>query len=441
MSFPKYGEYKESGIQWLGDIPKHWDVKELKYICSNQPSNVDKKTVEGQKSVALCNYTDVYYNEKITADMPFMKASATDEQIEKFTLRAGDVIITKDSESADDIAVPTYVPNDLPDVVCGYHLAMIRPNKGVSGLFIKRIFDSVYIRSRVATLANGLTRMGLSHSDVSGLEIPVPPPDEQTAIANFLDTETAKIDALVAEQRRLIELLKEKRQAVISHAVTKGLNPNAPMKDSGIEWLGDVPEHWEVKAFQRCVTVAEGQVDPKEPEYAKMFLIAPNHIESGTGQLHDLETAEEQAAISGKYFCDSGDVIYSKIRPALRKVCVAPEDCLCSADMYPLKAHSGLTNEFLFRWILTEQFSAFAVLESDRVAMPKINRESLKQVKFVLPPIAEQTEICHYITKQIEGFDSLVSEAEQAIELLQERRTALISAAVTGKIDVREYAA
>lgn len=106
-----------------------------------------------------------------------------------------------------------------------------------------------------------------------------------------------------------------------------------------------------------------------------MVLIAPNHIQSGTGQLLELENADEQGAISGKYFCKAGDVIYSKIRPALRKVCIAPEDCLCSADMYPLHAHSGLTNEFLFRWILTEQFSAFAVLESDRVAMPKINRE------------------------------------------------------------------
>jgi len=244
----------------------------------------------------------------------------------------------------------------------------------------------------------------------------------------------------VSEQRRLIELLKEKRQAVISHAVTKGLNPNAPMKPSGIQWLGDVPEHWEEKAFQRCVSVAEGQVDPRLPEYSGMVLIAPNHIESGTGQLYDLETANEQAAISGKYFCEAGDVIYSKIRPALRKVCITPEACLCSADMYPLRAHSGLTNEFLFRWILTEQFSAFAVLESDRVAMPKINRESLKQVTFALPPVHEQRDICKHITTQTEGFDQLVLEAERAIELLQERRTALISAAVTGKIDVREFA-
>jgi len=238
----------------------------------------------------------------------------------------------------------------------------------------------------------------------------------------------------------LIELLKEKRQAVISHAVTKGLNPHAPTKPSGIEWLGDVPEHWSVKGFQRCVSIAEGQVDPKVPGFSDMILIAPNHIESGTGQLLNLEVADEQGAISGKYFCKGGDVIYSKIRPALRKVCIAPHDCLCSADMYPMHAHSGLTNEFLFRWILTEQFSAFAVLESDRVAMPKINRESLKEVRFAIPPITEQQSICNFIASKTKEFDGLGTEAQRGIELLQERRTALISAAVTGKIDVRKFA-
>jgi type I restriction enzyme S subunit len=201
MSLPKYLDTKKSDVDWLGEIPSHWTVKELKYVCTNQPSNVDKKTVEGQEAVSLCNYTDVYYHDMITPDLSFMRATATKEQIEKFTLRAGDVIITKDSESADDIAVSTYVPEHMPGVVCGYHLAMIRPTEGVCGLFIKRLFDSVYIQSKVATLANGLTRVGLSHAAVGGLELPMPPDiDEQKAISSFLDVETSKIDGLVSER-------------------------------------------------------------------------------------------------------------------------------------------------------------------------------------------------------------------------------------------------
>jgi type I restriction enzyme S subunit len=283
----------------------------------------------------------------------------------------------------------------------------------------------------------GTAQVNISVPILKALPVPVPSPSEQTKIVSFLDRETSKIDELVGEQRRLIELLKEKRQAVISHAVTKGLNPNAPLKPSGIEWLGDVPEHWEVKKFQRCVDVAEGQVDPEDVTYSEMALIAPNHIESATGRLLGLESANEQGAESGKYLCRAGDVVYSKIRPALRKVCIAPVDCLCSADMYPLRSHSGLTNPFLFWLMLSEQFSALAVLESQRVAMPKINRESLKAVMFAIPPTTEQSAIADFLICETKQFDALTAEAQRGIELLQERRTALISAAVTGKIDVR----
>lgn len=438
MSFPKYESYKDSGVEWLGEIPARWEIKKLKQVCNVFPSNIDKKSYENERAIRLCNYTDVYYNDQITSDKDFMPATASEEQIKKFTLQAGDTIITKDSETADDIAVAAYVPHDLPGVVCGYHLSMLRPRKTILGAFVKRLFDSTYLKACCAVAANGLTRVGLGQYALDNLIIPVPPLDEQSTIAAFLDRETAKIDALVAEQERLIALLKEKRQAVISHAVTKGLNPDAPLKPSGIDWLGDIPEHWDLIKFQRRVYIAEGQVNPEEEPYSSMILIAPNHIESGTGRLLSTETAEEQGAESGKYQCLEGDVIYSKIRPALRKASIAPEDCLCSADMYPLRAHSGLSNIFLLWFILSEPFSAFAVLESDRVAMPKINRESLKDLLLAVPTEPEQIAISKFLNDETASIDRLVEQALKAIEKLKERRTALISAAVTGKIDVRK---
>jgi type I restriction enzyme S subunit len=202
-------------------------------------------------------------------------------------------------------------------------------------------------------------------------------------------------------------------------------------KESGVEWLGEVPEQWDVKRFQRCVYVAEGQVDPETPAYCAMSLIAPNHVESGTGRLLGLETATDQGAESGKYLCKTGDVVYSKIRPALRKVCIAPEDCLCSADMYPLRGHSGLSNLFLFWSMLSEQFSALAVLESQRVAMPKINRESLKDVTFALPPLEEQLALAAFLDRETAKIDALVEEQRRLMELLKEKRQAVISHAVT----------
>ena len=262
MSFPRYSSYKDSGVEWLGEVPRHWELRRLKQACHVFPSNVDKKSHDGETSVLLCNYTDVYYNETITAGMDFMAATASTDQIAKFTLRAGDTIITKDSETADDIAIGAYVPADLPGVVCGYHLSMVRPMRHTDGAFVKRLFDSTYVKSCVAVRANGLTRVGLGQYEIDNLDLPFPPLPEQIQIAAFLDRETGKIDALVAEQRRLMELLKEKRQAVISHAVTRGLNPDAPVKPSGIEWLGDVPAHWRVGKCGFYLSILSGYAFP-----------------------------------------------------------------------------------------------------------------------------------------------------------------------------------
>ncbi|SHM08771.1 restriction endonuclease subunit S [Vreelandella subglaciescola] len=257
MSFTGYPEYKDSGVEWLGAVPVHWQVQPLKRQCNVMPSNVDKKSVEGERTVLLCNYTDVYYHSEIVQGMCFMKATASEGQIEKFSLQKGDVIFTKDSESSDDIAIAAHVPETLPGVVCGYHLSIVRPHFSIFGQFLKHYFDSASAKFYFNISANGLTRVGLGQYASDNLPIPLPPLEEQGRIAAFLDHETARIDALIAEQQRLIKLLKEKRQAVISHAVTKGLDPDAPMKDSGVEWLGDVPAHWEVKPLKRAINSVE----------------------------------------------------------------------------------------------------------------------------------------------------------------------------------------
>ncbi|WP_323033085.1 restriction endonuclease subunit S [Paracoccus sp. (in: a-proteobacteria)] len=240
-----YPAYKDSGVEWLGEVPEGWEVLDLKHLCYVFPSNVDKHSHPDETPVQLCNYTDVYYNDRITASLKFMEATATDAEIAKFSLRVGDVIFTKDSETADDIGIAAIVSEELPGIVCGYHLSIARPNDGVDGRFIKAFFNSAAAKGYFAVSANGLTRVGLGQSAINNLQLAVPPLPEQRAIAAFLDRETAKIDGLIEEQRRLIALLAEKRQATISHAVTRGLNPSARLKPSGVDWLGDVPEGWE----------------------------------------------------------------------------------------------------------------------------------------------------------------------------------------------------
>ena len=215
-----YPTYKGSGIEWLGEIPAHWEVKRLKTIAKVQLSNVDKKSVAGQVNVQLCNYVDVYYNEKIRADGNFMAATATREQIQRFALSAGDVLITKDSETWTDIAVPAVVQECLPNVLCGYHLAHIQPSQNCSGLYLGYAFASVGLQCQYHVAANGITRFGLGGDAIRCGIFPIPPLSEQRAIAEFLDRETRKIDALVAKVREAIGRLKELRTALISAAVT-----------------------------------------------------------------------------------------------------------------------------------------------------------------------------------------------------------------------------
>jgi type I restriction enzyme S subunit len=305
---------------------------------------------------------------------------------------------------------------------------------------LEYLLSAKHFCEQIILKVTGTAQFNISSEQVEACLITLPPLVEQRAIAGLLDREIGKIDALVEEQRRLIELLKEKRQAAISHAVTKGLNPFAPMKDSGIGWPGQVPESWEIYKFSREVRIAGGQVDPKVEPYASMILIGPERVESKTGKLLQIATAADQAAESGKYLCRKGDVVYSKIRPALAKVVMAPEECLCSADMYPLSGGQKIKNAFLYWFLLSDWFSAWSVSESDRVAMPKINRETVSKLFIPTPSPAEQDCIAQFLATETKVCDELTGEATRAIDLLQERRTALISAAVTGKIDVRGLA-
>src|SRR5690606_6773021 len=253
----RYDAYKDSGIEWIGEIPTHWEVKRLKYIAEARPSNIDKKSKEGETEVFLCNYLDVYNNDFITAELPFMRSTASFTQIEKFSLREGDVIATKDSESPDDIGIAALVKQDLGNVVCGYHLTHIKP-RTISGGYLFRQFQSDYVRSTFEVLANGITRYALGVDDFNSLKVIVPLSTEQTAIAAYLDRKTAEIDELIESKRRLLELYEEEKTAIINQAVTRGINPDAPMKDSGIDWLGEVPAHWEVKKVKNLLKKKKG---------------------------------------------------------------------------------------------------------------------------------------------------------------------------------------
>ncbi len=443
-----YDSYKDSGVEWLGQVPEHWEVKRLKFVAELELSNVDKKTVDGEQEVKLCNYTDVYYNDRIDGKLCFMRATASSDQIERLSLTNGDVVITKDSEDPHDIGVPTYVNANVRGLVCGYHLAILRSRATTFGLFLFHFFASDPAREWFAQEARGLTRFGLGKYSIENTELPVPPLPEQKAIAAYLDAETSRIDTLISEQQELIELLKEKRQALISHCVTKGLNPDIPMKDSGIEWLGEVPEHWAVTPLKHLVADLSFGVS-----------VNATDTPAGPNEIGVLKTS-----------CVFGDVF----RPSENKKvwdadldrvkCCVMEEALIITRMntpdlvgsvgYVPKTYSRLflpdrmwqiqlireaaISKFYWRLLssrpVKKEYSILATGTSS--SMRNLTQESVLRMPVPLPPLPEQKQISDYLDRETARIDALITEAEETIDLMKEHRSALISAAVTGKVKV-----
>jgi type I restriction enzyme, S subunit len=444
--FKPYPAYKESGVEWLGKIPAHWEPKRLKTVAFVQLSNVDKKSLEGQEPVRLCNYVDVYYNERITGNLEFMAATATPEQIRRFALRAGDVLITKDSESWTDIAVPAVVAEDLPGVLCGYHLAHIRPGEQCDGAFLNRSFAAIGPRDQFQVAANGITRFGLGGDAIRSGLFAMPPLGEQRAIAEFLDRETARIDALVAKKERLIELLQEKRTALITRAVTKGLDPNVPMKDSGVEWLGEIPVHWEVKPFTKCVVEKSdyrGKTPAKVP--SGVFLVTARNVRMG---LIDYECSQEFVAeneyddIMRRGLPKKGDILFTTEAPLGNVALVDREDVALAQRIIRFRMNAvRFDSRFTLFAMMSNYFQVQLATLSTGSTAEGLKASKLPMLRLVSPPLSEQYAIAASLERDTAKIDGLVANIRKAIERLKELRTGLISAAVTGKIDVREEVA
>ena len=446
--FPPYPVYRDSGVEWLGEVPTHWDVRRLKTMASVQLSNVDKHTEEGQVPVRLCNYVDVYYSDLVTPEGEFMNATATPNQVRRFLLRAGDVLITKDSESWNDIAVPALVAEDLTDVLCGYHLAQIKPGPDLDGRFLARQFSAIGTRDQFHVAANGITRFGLGGDAIRTGLFPIAPIEEQRAIANFLDRETAKIDGLVARKERLIELLREKRTALITRAVTRGLDPNVPMKDSGVEWLGEIPAHWDVKRLWHLTPserkIMYGIVLPGPDVDAGVPIVKGGDV---AGSRLKLETLSKTTfEIESRYIRSrlaGGDLVYA-IRGSIGEVEIVPEE-LDGANLTQDAARVAYSQTTHGSWLMYALRSrvVFSQLEAGALGatIKGINIRDLKRALIPVPPKCEQERIASFLDIQTDRFNALSAKVQAAINHLNEFRTALISAAVTGKIDVRATSA
>ncbi|EKK02905.1 type I restriction-modification system, S subunit [Rhodopirellula baltica SH28] len=324
-----------------------------------------------------------------------------------------------------------------------------RPIGEFSTPYVESLLRTPQAIEQMRRYSQGVTdfRLRLYWDEFKAIRVPLPPLDEQKAISSFLDVETSKIDALVSEQRRLIELLKEKRLAIISHAVTKGLNSNAPMKPSGIQWLGDVPQHWAIAKFGRIAFMQEGPGLRKWQftDDGTLVICVTNITENGIdfSSFKKFISTEEYEAKYQHFTVERGDILLSSSGNSWGKVAVYDDDERVLLNTSTIRINA-LQNGDATRDFLQIALQSIAIREQLGVAMtgscqPNFGPTHLNTVVIALPPPDEQAEIVKYLEERLEKFSQLQAEAERAIELLQERRTALISAAVTGKIDVRDF--
>ena len=436
-------------LTWISQLPDNWQVMRLRSVADYVVSNVDKVSDGDEIPVRLCNYTDVYNNEFITPALDFMHATASEAEIARFGVTVDDVLITKDSESWADIGIPAWVRETTGDLVSGYHLALIRPfRQKIEGAFLFRCIQARPIRGQLELAANGVTRFGIPKSEIGAIRLPVPPLPRQRAIANYLDRETALLDALIAAKGRVLQLLSEKRQALVTSAVTRGLHPDAQLRDSGIPWLHKISAHWSMVRLRFIVTRIEQGWSPEAPS------IQPDSDEWGVLKLSAVARGRFDESAAKRLPPDvkprlglevhAGDVLLTRSNTPhlVGDACVVDRVrpmLMLSDIIYRLAVRPDLIDGSFLVSFLTLPVGRVQI-ESDArgtsASMVKISQDHIKNWWIPVPPIDEQRSIMTALAGQTQTIDHARTTVQQTIDLLNERRAALIAAAVTGQRDV-----
>lgn len=445
MSFPAYESYRESGVAWLGDAPSHWTATRLRFAVQLNPSKTEVADRPRDEEVSFLPMEAVGDDGAIRLDQT-RSIGAVETGYTYF--REGDIAVAKITPCFEN-GKGAIMRGLVGGVGFGTtELIVARPRDGTSASYVYWLFNSSAFRGLGEGEMYGAGGQKRVPDDfVRDFPFALPPPAEQVVIAAFLDRETTKIDALVEEQRRLIELLKEKRRAVISHAVTKGLDPTAPMKDSGVEWLGDVPAHWDVRPIRKVAKLESGHTPSRSrPEYWEDCTV-PWFTLADVWQIRDAKreyvretkemVSELGLANSSARLLPKGTVILSRTASvgfsAIIEIPMATTqdfaNWICGPRLKPeflLTCLRGMGGEFR-RLMMGSTHNT--------IYMPDI-----QSLTIAIPPMDEQDAVVAEVRRLSERYDALTSEVEAAAVLLQERRSALISAAVTGKIDVRGLA-
>lgn len=441
MSLPKYPEYRNSSFDWAKELPAHWESASLKWLCKRYSGGTpDKNKLEFWEEGTI-----PWLNSGAVNDGRIYDASAyiTQEAFENSSAKwipPGALVMALAGQGKTKGMVAQLMFRST----CNQSMAALVPTDRINARCLYWWLTCNY--QNIRNMAGGDLRDGLNLELLGAIPCPLPPIEEQTAIATFLDRETGKIDELIAEQEKLLSLLAEKRQATISHAVTKGLNPDVLMKDSGVAWLGEVPAHWEIKQLRHIAKIVRGASprpagDPKffsEDAEGNTPWVTVAEVTKDTGTyLDSVKEYLTPLGVEQSQLFDCGTLVFTNsgatlgVPKILAINCCANDGILAFRDLVPT-----VNIVFAYSFLLTTTERLRTEMKQGG-GQPNLNTDIVKNIGFALPPLDEQSEIVAFLSQELERLDALASEANHGITLLKERRSALIAAAVTGQIDVR----
>lgn len=439
MSFPRHRKYNNSGVDWFSEVPTTWSVHSLRHCLSAIFNGLSVDQIDASENTVPVTRIETISSGAVDLErVGFIDRTLAGADKR---LRPGDILFSN-INSLNVIGNCAIYQGD-EELYAGMNLLLLRPSAHYYPEWLYWLIRSVVFRQVVEANAKpAINQASIPQGALKAIRIPVPQLNEQREIAEFLGHETAKVDALIEEQRKLIELLKEKRQAVISHAVTKGLNPDAPLKPSGIDWIGDVPAHWEVTKFGRAISYQEGPgIMAADFQESGVPLIRVSGVQGRWASLHGCNfLSPEKAEGKWKHFrLNLGDLLISA-SASMGTVCEVGEDAVGAIPYTGLIRLNPIAHRATKDYIRAMLESYLFEVQVDQLragaTIQHFGPTHLSQMCVTLPPISEQAQIASYIDEHSSRVQALIGDATQAIDLLQERRSALISAAVTGKINV-----
>lgn len=455
MSFRRYAEYRDSGVEWIGKVPAHWFCISLKSIDPYNPQMVQTGPFgaqlhasdyvnEGVPLVLIKNVRNLAIDD---SDIPKVSTENA-ARLSDYRVEAGDIVFSRVGSIG---RIAKITEKEQGWLISGQMLRLRLSSNLLNSAYSVYVLSSKIVENYIDYYSVGSTRESINTEILMNLRIPLSPLEEQKQIVAFLDGEIVKIDALIEKQEQLIKLLREKRQAIISRSVTKGLNPNAKMRDSDVEWLGEMPEHWEAKQIKYILLQKKGaiktgpfgsQLTSRDMEGTDIKVINQRNVidsdfDFGTNFINQEKYIELHA-----FTIFPGDILITT-RGTIGRTAIAPNRNIKSI-LHPCLIRLQVDEKYWLKELvsLIIQSSGYFLEQlkilSNATTIDVIYSENLKNVAIVLPPTCgEQKKIIAFINKETTKIDTLIERCETAIGLLEERRTALIFAAVTGKIDVR----